>query len=151
MIRSSACLTPYTAITGVLTIFPMLYFTAPWLFLKIFYIYLFLARGEGRKRGTEPSIGCLSHTPRQGTEPTTQACALTENGTGDPSLCRTMPKQLRHAGQGPRLFLQPQFVHLNPSHLFRPVPPYGDHQLVLRICVYFCGLFIHLLFVRFNT
>ena len=33
-------------------------------------------------------------------EPATQACALTGNQTGDISLCRTIPNQLSHTGQG---------------------------------------------------
>ena len=43
------------------------------LFFKGF-IYLFLERGAGRKRGRETFMGYLL-----GTKPTTQACALTGN------------------------------------------------------------------------
>ena len=32
--------------------------------------------------------------------PATQACALTGNRTCDPLLCRSIPKQLSHTGQG---------------------------------------------------
>ena len=43
------------------------------------------------KRGRETSISCLSYAPRLGTEPATQACALTENWIGGLSLCGMMP------------------------------------------------------------
>ena len=44
----------------------------------------------------ERNIGSVaSHThPDRGTEPTTQACALTRNQTSNPLLCRMMPNQL---------------------------------------------------------
>ena len=48
----------------------------------------------------ETLIGCLSYASLPGTEPTTQACALTGSRTGDLSLCRKMPNQLSHTGQG---------------------------------------------------
>ena len=35
-----------------------------------------------------------------GTKPSTQACALAGNGTGDPSLCRTTLNQLSHTSRG---------------------------------------------------
>ena len=55
------------------------------LFLKIF-IYLFLEREEGREKEREGNINVwlpLMHL-LQGTWPTTQACVLTGNQTGDP-------------------------------------------------------------------
>ena len=77
---------------------------------KIFYTdYLFIFRDRGREgeRGgkkhcceRETSIGCLSCVPWPGTEPVTQACALTRNQTGDLLLCGTMPNQMSHTGQG---------------------------------------------------
>ena len=65
------------------------------LFKKILFIYFFFReRGrEGEREGEkhrcerEMSIGCLLCTPQPGTKPATQACALTENWTGDASLC----------------------------------------------------------------
>ena len=48
----------------------------------------------------ERKIICLSHVPQLGTKPTTQACALTWNPTRNLSVCRTMPNQLSHSGQG---------------------------------------------------
>ena len=57
---------------------------------------------ERKKHGCkrETSIGCFSfmHGPR--TEPATQTCARNGNQTSYPSLCRTMPNQLSHKGQG---------------------------------------------------
>ena len=48
-----------------------------------FYLFIFRERGilEGEKHlcKRETLIGCPLHTPRLGTEPTTQACALTRN------------------------------------------------------------------------
>ena len=35
-------------------------------FFKKYFIYLFLERGEGKERGRESSIGCLSHAPNWG-------------------------------------------------------------------------------------
>ena len=69
------------------------------------FIYLFLERGreEERERNMvvrETTIGCLLSVPLLGTEPATQACALTGNQTSDPSLGRTTLNRLSHAGQG---------------------------------------------------
>ena len=47
--------------------------------LKIFYLFFILREKRGRKRGPETSISCLLHASGLGTEPTTQACALTGN------------------------------------------------------------------------
>ena len=76
--------------------------------LKIFFI--FRERGREEERGRETLIGCLTHTPLPGTEPahmpslgtepTTQACALTRYRTGDLSTWGTTPNQLHHTGQG---------------------------------------------------
>ena len=54
-------------------------------FLKRFYLFIFRERGKGGREGEnhrcerEISISCLLQAPTQGTEPTTQACALTRN------------------------------------------------------------------------
>ena len=62
------------------------------LYLKIFY--LLLERGEERERERETSM-CERYEdrlplarPQLGTWPTTQACALTRNRTGDLLACR---------------------------------------------------------------
>ena len=67
-------------------------------FLKKDFIYVFLEKGERRKRGRETSVGCLSQVDPD--EPATQARALTGSCTGDLSLCRTEPQ-----GQGWSMFL----------------------------------------------
>ena len=56
-------------------------------FFKRFY--LFIERGEGKEKERERNINVwLSLTcPLLGTWPTTQACVLTENRTGDPLVC----------------------------------------------------------------
>ena len=41
-----------------------------------------------------------SPVPQLGITPTTQACALTGNQTGDLLLCGAMPNPLSHTGQG---------------------------------------------------
>ena len=75
------------------------------LFLKRFYLFIIRERGrelerEGEKHRcvTELSIGCLMAQP--GTWPTTLACALTRNRTGDLLLCGMMPKPLSHTDWG---------------------------------------------------
>ena len=74
-----------------------------------FFLLLIPEREEGREKEREKhwyeretSISCLLHTPWPGTEPATQACALTRNRTCDLSVCRMTPNQLSHTSQGPR-------------------------------------------------
>lgn len=51
-----------------------------------FKVY-FVREGGGRAREErERWICCLLHAPQPGIEPTTRACALTGNQTGDPSV-----------------------------------------------------------------
>ena len=69
--------------------------------LKFLFIFFLERRAEReREREREISSGCLWHTSQLRTEPTTQSCALTRNGTGDLLLCRPMPNQLSHTSQG---------------------------------------------------
>ena len=80
---------------------------------KIIYLFIFTERGEGREKERERNINVRKidwlpfswHQP--GTWPATQTCALTENRTSDLSLCRTVPNQLNHTGQGYYSF----FIH----------------------------------------
>ena len=65
------------------------------------FIHLFLERGEGRKRGTETSMcGCPLTCPLLGTWPTTQACALAGNQTGDTLVRRPVLSTRSHTSQG---------------------------------------------------
>ena len=63
------------------------------------------SRREGEREGEEhqcereTQVGCLSHTPKPGTRPATQACALIGNRTSDLLLCEMTPNQMSHAGQ----------------------------------------------------
>ena len=64
-------------------------------------------RGRERERKKEKHhceretlISCFLHAPELRTEPTTQACALTWSRTCDLSVCKTVPNQLSHTGQG---------------------------------------------------
>ena len=66
-------------------------------FLK-YFIYLFLERGEGREKERERNINVwlpLAHPLLR-----TQACALTENRTGDPLVCSLALNPLSHTSQG---------------------------------------------------
>ena len=71
---------------------------AVFVFLR-FYLYIF-RQGEGRKKERERNIGCLLHMLQPGTEPTTQARALTRNQTGDFLLFGPTLNHLSHASQG---------------------------------------------------
>ena len=69
-----------------------------WGFFYIFkkdFIYLLLERGEGREKERERNASTLLDDQIYD-----DACALTRDGTGDLSLCRTVPNRLSHAGQG---------------------------------------------------
>ena len=56
------------------------------LFFKGFCLFIFRERGrEGEREGEKHQCVVASHTPRNGTWPATQACALTGNRTRDSS------------------------------------------------------------------
>ena len=95
-------------------------YTSDFFFKNILFIYLFiylltyLERREEREKERERNIdarqkhwlaGCLSYVPQTGTEPITQASALTGNWTSNLSLCRAMPNQLSNTSQGTNVFL----------------------------------------------
>ena len=83
-------------------------------FLKDF-IYLFLDRGEGREKKRERNINMwlpLMHPPL-GTQPTSQACALTGNQTSDPLVHRPALSTLSLTSQGLMLFLKLPLLLLN--------------------------------------
>ena len=83
------------------------------LFFKDFiylFMYLFLKRGDRREKEMERNISeretlisCLLYAPQPGTKPTTLACALTLNQTGDLSPCWMMLNELSPSGQGTTL------------------------------------------------
>ena len=65
-------------------------------------MYLFLERGEEREKEREKNINVwlpLAHPPLW-TWPTAQACALTENQTGDPLVHSPALNSLSHTSQG---------------------------------------------------
>ena len=75
-------------------------------FIKEYFISLFLERGERRAKERERNITVwlpLMHPPL-GTWPTTQACALTGNQTGDPLVCRVALNPPSHTSQGCPIF-----------------------------------------------
>ena len=71
-------------------------------FLVKDFIYLFLERGEGREKERKRNISVwlpLAH-PQLGTWRATQACALTGDQTGDPSVSRSVLNPLSQPSQG---------------------------------------------------
>ena len=74
------------------------------LFFKDF-ICLVLQKGEGREKERERNINVLPLVHLLlGTWPATQACALTENQTGDPLVRRLALSPLSHTSQGQTFF-----------------------------------------------
>ena len=73
---------------------------------KLFGIFLFLniilffERKEGKEKERETSVWLSLACPLLVTWPTTQACALTGNRTGDPWVRRLVLSPLSHASQG---------------------------------------------------
>ena len=63
---------------------------------------LLIERGERREKGRERNINVWLPLvcPLQGTQPATQACALTGNRTGDPLLHKPSLSPLSHPSQG---------------------------------------------------
>ena len=76
-------------------------------FINIFFKYIyFLERGERREKERERKINVWLPLvcPQLGTWPTTQACALTGKGTGDPLVPRPELNPLSHTSQGKCIF-----------------------------------------------
>ena len=71
---------------------------------KIFYF--FLERGEVKEKERESNIDVwlLLTCPFLGTWPSTQACALTGNWTGDSLVCRPALNPLSYTSQGRRFY-----------------------------------------------
>ena len=69
---------------------------------KILRLYLFIftqREREGEREGEKHQCVVAFHRPQLGTWPTTQACALTGNRTGDPLVCRPALNPLSHTSQ----------------------------------------------------
>ena len=71
-------------------------------FFKKDFIYLLLERGErkGKERERNINLWFSLTRPPLGAWPTTQACALTGNGTCDPLVHRPVLSPLSYASQG---------------------------------------------------
>ena len=78
------------------------------LFLKNYFIYLFLERGEGKEEERERNINVWLPLarPQMGTWPATQACALTGDPTGDLSVHRLVFNPLSRTSQGDERFYE---------------------------------------------
>ena len=91
------------------------------------FIYLFLDREEGREKESERNINVwlpFTH-PLRGTWPTTQACALTGNQTGDPLVRRLALNPLSHTSQGKKyiLCISKFFILFDPAISFLDIYP----------------------------
>ena len=90
------------------------------------FVYLFLDRGDWREKERERNIDvmCERYTdrlplahPQLGTWPATQACALTENRTADPLVCRPALNPLSHTSHGYKMLIK---IYLT-GHFWRAV------------------------------
>ena len=70
------------------------------LFLKKIFIHLFIFGERGKEGEGNINVWLPLVCPLLGTWPTTQACALTGNGTSDPSVHRPALNPLSHTSQG---------------------------------------------------
>ena len=88
------------------------------IFLKDF-IYLSLERGGRRDKERQRNINVWLPLarPLQGTQPATQACVLTGNGTKDPLICRLELNPLSHTIQGLIMFVLKGKYHLKGKYL----------------------------------
>ena len=78
-------------------------------FLRSIYLFIYLSiylfifrqrRRGGEREGEKRQCVLASHLPILGTWPTTQACALTGNGMGNPLVHRLVLKAMSHTSQG---------------------------------------------------
>ena len=83
------------------------------------FIYLFLERRDKREKERERNINVWMPLvcPLQGTWPTTQACALTGNGTSNPLVHRLALSPLSHTSQGPNLTSSKEPVYIGQRDL----------------------------------
>ena len=89
----------FDAVHGFADVLPKIFKNILFIFIHIF---LFLDRGKERENRMERNIDWLPVVcALTGTNPSTQACALTRNRTRDLSLCGKTPSlHLSHTGQG---------------------------------------------------
>ena len=128
------------SITAENSLMPLFIFLS---ILKKDFIYLFLDRREGREKGKERNINVWLHLVCSllGTQPTTQACALTRNRTGDPFLCRPALNPLSHSSQGPNApFLKQQLTNFYHCALLLPVLDLNINGIIQY---YFVSGFLH--------
>ena len=109
-------------------------------FFKSFIYLLFLERGKGREKERErKKQQCARDTwlplicSQLQTWPTTQACALTGNWTGDLSIRRPALNPLSHTSQGEDGFFDTHFKRgssgfPNQQNLFWPIPPFEKNR-----------------------
>ena len=77
-------------------------------------------------------ISCLFYTPRPGTKPATQACALAGSQTGGLSLSRMTLSRLSHTGQALSYFLEKATLLTHHFTVHKETPtscPIGIQQL----------------------
>ena len=104
------------------------------------FIYLFLERGEERERNVNVWLPLM--WPPVETWPTTQACALTGNGTGDPSQLVLNP--LSHTSQG--FFYCLLKIILLYWYIFKQYIVLSGLILNVGNCSMLCMVFYNLLF-----
>ncbi|KAF6119697.1 hypothetical protein HJG60_010145 [Phyllostomus discolor] len=94
-------------------------FISPVFFFLFFkhFTYLFLEGGEAREEERErsTSVWLPLLCSQQGTWPATQACALTGNRTGDPSVHRPTLSPLSHTSQGSPVFF---LLHMCKTNIY---------------------------------
>ena len=74
-------------------------------------MFIFRERERERERGEKHQCVVAPHVPLLGTWPTTQACALIGNRTGDRLLCSLVPlNPLSHTSQGKKFFIQKENI-----------------------------------------
>ena len=78
--------------------------------------------------------GCLSCVPHQRTWPTTQACALTGNQTGDPLLHSLVLNPLSHTSQGMKFFKYGQLLANFLLNYLREHP--DNSKVIIKVSVY---------------
>ena len=74
-------------------------------FKKKRFLKIYFKEGKGERKERNLSVWLPLLRLPLGTWPTTQACALTGNGTDDPLVCRPALSPLSHTNQGSISFL----------------------------------------------